>query len=127
MTMTIQPVDDTPILSFESAAALRQWLVTHHAMSGGIWIRIYKANAGCPGVTFPEVLDEGLCFGWSESMRRRGDETSYLQRLGPRRRRGTTSPRNRERAGRLLSEGKMTPAGLEALGMQPRTPVSPEP
>src|SRR3954451_6792498 len=96
------PSTDAPALSFESGAALRQWLETHHATSGGIWVRLYKVRSGRPTVTFLEVLDEGLCFGWSESQRRSWDDESYLQRFGPRRRRGTTSERNRKRAERLI-------------------------
>ena len=109
--MTIAPADATPVLSFESAAALRHWLVQNHTTSEGIWIRLSKALAHRPSVTFLEVLDEGLCFGWSESLRRGGDETSYLQRFSPRRRWGTTSQRNRDRVNRLVSAGKMTAAG----------------
>ncbi len=66
-------------------------------------------------ITFEEALDEGLCFGWSESMRVRGDEKSYLQRFTPRRTKGTTSKRNREHIERLIKEKKMMPSGLRAL------------
>jgi uncharacterized protein YdeI (YjbR/CyaY-like superfamily) len=107
---------DLPILSFDCAADLRRWLELHHATSRGMWLRIYKAGAKIPSVTFLEVLDEGLCFGWSESTRRRGDEHSYLQRFTPRRAAGTASQRNRGRVDRLIREGRMTPAGVAALG-----------
>ena len=124
--MKRQPAADTPILSFESATALRRWLEQNHTTSEGIWIRIYKVSAHQPGVTFPEVLDAGLCFGWSESLRRRGDEMSYLQRFSPRRRTGTTSSRNRERVRQLVRDGKMTPAGLAALAMDATSSAVPE-
>ncbi|MBN2471906.1 MAG: hypothetical protein JXN59_14380 [Anaerolineae bacterium] len=106
-----------PILEFKTADDLRAWLVEHHATSPGIWLRIYRQNSGIESVSFEEVLDQGLCFGWSESMRRKGDEHSYLQRFTPRRTRGTTSKRNLEHAERLIQAGKMTPAGLKALGL----------
>jgi uncharacterized protein YdeI (YjbR/CyaY-like superfamily) len=106
---------DAPILSFENAAALRHWLETNHGTSPGIFVRIYKEDSGIPSVTFEDVLDEGLCFGWSESKRRKGDHMSYLQQFTPRKRRGTTSGRNRRRAERLTEEGRMTRAGLAAL------------
>ena len=116
----MQPTGDTlPVLEFPSAEALRAWLMEHHATSDGIWLRIYKQRSGVPSVTFEEVLDEGLCFGWSESLRRTGDARSYLQRFTPRRTVGTTSKRNREHAARLIAEGRMTPAGLKALGLDP--------
>lgn len=109
--------DSLPILTFDSGAVLRQWLKQNHARSAGIWVRIHKGGAGVPSVTFEEVLEQGICFGWSESMRRRFDDTSYLQRFTPRRTRGTTSTRNRGLADRLIREGQMTAAGIEALGM----------
>jgi uncharacterized protein YdeI (YjbR/CyaY-like superfamily) len=78
-------------------------------------VRVFKKQSGRASVSFNELLDEGLCFGWSESLRRSGDTISYLQRFGPRRRKGTASLRNRRHAERLVKEGRMTPAGLSAL------------
>lgn len=108
--------DGLPILEFVDGPALESWLEEHHGSSPGIWLRIFKQRSGKPSVSFEEVLELGIRFGWSESQRRGLDEVSYLQRFTPRRRRGTASPRNRAIAERLLAEGKMTPAGLEALG-----------
>ena len=87
--------DSLPILAFESGVALRDWIEQNHASSDGMWVRIYKRSAGVPSITFGEVLEHGICFGWSESKRRRFDDTSYLHRFTPRRTRGTTSTRNR--------------------------------
>ena len=109
---------DLPILTFKSAGELRAWLVKNHAISNGIWLQIYKKNSGVESVTFEEVLDEGLCFGWSESKRIKGDETSYLQRFTPRRNKGTTSKRNLKHVERLIAEKRMTSAGLKALGLE---------
>ncbi len=109
--------DSLPILAFESQVALRDWLEQNHASSNGMWVRIYKRGAGVPSVTFEEVLEHGICFGWSESKRRRFDDTSYLQQFTPRRTPGTTSTRNRALADRMIREGRMTAAGIVALGM----------
>lgn len=108
---------ELPIMTFENAASLRQWLAANHGSSKGIYVRLYKKNSGIASVSFEEVLDEGLCFGWSESARLKGDAQSYLQRFTPRRTKGTTSERNRRHAARLIRQGRMTPAGLAALGM----------
>jgi uncharacterized protein YdeI (YjbR/CyaY-like superfamily) len=62
------------------------------------------------------VLDEGLCFGWSESTRRKYDNVSYLQKFTPRNSVGTQSARNLARVQLLIEQGKMTPLGLTALG-----------
>lgn len=81
----------------------------------GVWVRLTKAGSGIRGVTFHDVLEEGLCFGWSESTRHPGDAASYLQRFTPRRVRGTTSARNLRLVARLRADGLMTPAGEAAL------------
>jgi uncharacterized protein YdeI (YjbR/CyaY-like superfamily) len=107
---------ELPIVTFTNRAALRTWLTDHHITSKGVYVRIYKKHSGIKSVTFEEVLDEGLCFGWSENKRLPGDEVSYLQRFTPRTSKGTTSARNIAHAKQLIAEGLMTPAGLEALG-----------
>lgn len=108
--------DELPIVRFEHVAALREWLEANYATSDGIFVRIYKKHSGVTSVSFEDVLDEGLCFGWSESTRLKGDDTSYLQKFTPRKTKGTTSERNRHRASRFMEEGRMTRAGLVALG-----------
>ncbi|HSW99100.1 MAG TPA: hypothetical protein VLF71_04630 [Candidatus Saccharimonadales bacterium] len=103
---------------FTDGATLRTWLLANHAVSPGVWVRVYKAASGHTSVTFEELLDQGLCFGWSESLRHRGDAVSYLQKFTPRRTRGTTSQRNRAHAQKLIASGEMTDAGLRALDMK---------
>jgi uncharacterized protein YdeI (YjbR/CyaY-like superfamily) len=102
---------ELPIVTFTNRAALRTWLTDHHNTSKGVYVRIYKKHSGVKSVTFEEVLDEGLCFGWSENKRLPGDEVSYLQRFTPRTSKGTTSPRNIAHAKQLIAKGLMTPAG----------------
>ncbi len=107
--------DDLPIMSFEDASTLREWLDRNHRESRGLWVRVFNSRARVPSVTFEELLEQGLCFGWSESTRVRGDETFYLQRFTPRRRPGTNSIRNKRIVQRLVAEGMMTESGLRAL------------
>lgn len=114
MTRTM---DDLQVISFADWRALRSWLEVNHDNSPGVWVRIFKRGSSVPSVTFTEVLEQGLCFGWSESKRLRGEGESYLQRFTPRRRKGTGSNRNKELVLRLLADGRMTASGLEALGM----------
>jgi uncharacterized protein YdeI (YjbR/CyaY-like superfamily) len=111
---------DLPIQAFESAIQLRSWLSTNHSTSHGLWVRVFKRGAGVASVTFDELLDEGLCFGWSESMRRKCDSGSYLQKFTPRKTVGTQSERNQARIRSLVQEGRMTPAGLKVLRDQSR-------
>jgi len=111
--------DELPVMSFEDGRSLRAWLDANHRESNGLWVRIFNSRSGRRSVTFEDVLEQGLCFGWSESKRARGDESFYLQRFTPRSRPGTTSDRNRKLVQRLSAEGKMTESGLSALGMAP--------
>jgi uncharacterized protein YdeI (YjbR/CyaY-like superfamily) len=104
-------------MQFEERGLLRRWLEEHHDTSGGILVRIFKKGSGIPSVTFEEVLDEGLCFGWSENKRLPCDDVSYLQRFTPRKATGTTSARNLEHARILIADGLMTKAGLRSLGL----------
>lgn len=109
--------DDLPIMTFEDIHTLRSWLAENHAKSDGIWVHIYSKSSSFRSITFEEVLDEGLCFGWSESMRRKYDQNSYLQRFSPRKTKGTQSKRNLERVRVLIKEGRMTLPGLKVLGI----------
>jgi uncharacterized protein YdeI (YjbR/CyaY-like superfamily) len=108
--------DELPVLSFARREELRAWLEAEHATSLGIWVRLFKKSSGVASITFEDLLDEGLCFGWSESLRRACDQQSYLQKFTPRKTRGTTSARNMAHAEQLIAAGLMTPAGLAALG-----------
>ncbi len=105
-----------PIVAFASLAELHTWLEHNHTSSKGIFVRIYKKASNMSSVSFEDVLEEGLCFGWSESVRLVGDDQSYLQKFTPRLNKGTTSERNRRYATRLIKEGRMQPSGLAALG-----------
>ena len=114
--MSQDSTDGLGIQEFASAADLELWLEAHHATSPGIWVRLYRSRSAQPSVVFEDLLELGLCFGWSESTRRAYDVESYLQRFTPRRTRGTTSERNRRLVVRPEAEGRMRSAGREALG-----------
>ncbi len=106
-----------PVIAFRDGAELHEWLAAHHDLSPGIWVKIAKAGSGVSSVTFGEVLEEGLCFGWSENTRHPEDDTHYLQRFTPRASRGTASERNRRLVATLAEQGRMRPEGYRALGM----------
>jgi len=104
--------DGLPTLPFASAAAWEAWLEDHHAESKGVWIKMAKMDAGIESVRYPEVLDSALCFGWIDGRRDALDERYFLQRFTPRRPRSRWSRINRDKAERLIAEGRMRPAGL---------------
>ena len=115
--MTVPEELDT--ISFASVEQLWAWLDSHHATHPGVWVQIQKANSFVASVSFNDLLEAGIAYGWSESSRRGFDSGSYLQKFTPRRALGTTSDRNLRIAERLESEGRMTPAGRRALGRRP--------
>jgi uncharacterized protein YdeI (YjbR/CyaY-like superfamily) len=106
---------DLPVLAFESAAAWRRWLRSHHTSSAGVWLRFFKKGSGVPTVTYSEAVDEALCFGWIDSQVKRFDEQSYLQRFSPRRRRSLWSKINITRVEKLTAAKRMRAAGLKEV------------
>ena len=104
--------DDEPIVSFASPREWEEWLEANQASSSGVWIKIAKKEAGIESVRYPEVLESALCFGWIDARRRALDERYFLQRFTPRQSRSKWSRINREKAERLIAEGRMRPAGL---------------
>ena len=104
--------DGLPTIFFTSPAEWEEWLEHNHAESGGVWIKMAKKGAGIESVRYPEVLDTALCFGWIDGRREALDERRFLQRFTPRRARSRWSRINREKAERLIADGRMRAAGL---------------
>jgi uncharacterized protein YdeI (YjbR/CyaY-like superfamily) len=102
-------------LQFKTAADFRRWLEKNHADSEGIWLRIFKKNSGRPSLTYPEALDEALCHGWIDGLKKSYDELSWIQRFTRRRPRSGWSKLNTQHVERLVKAGVMTPAGMEAV------------
>lgn len=108
--------DDLEIIAFTTTERLWSWLEHHNAAHPGVWVRLEKANSSVASISFDDLLEAGIAYGWSESTRRAHNSTSYLQKFTPRSSRGTASERNRVIAERLEAEGRMTPAGRRAIG-----------
>lgn len=108
--------EDLEIVAFSTVEQLWSWLEIHHASHPGVWVQLQRAGSAVASISFHDLLEAGIAYGWSESTRRAHDSASYLQKFTPRRTRGTTSERNRTIADRLVAEGLMTPAGRRALG-----------
>jgi len=100
---------------FRSAAAFRSWLARHHASERELLVGFQKVGSGKPSVGYPEALDEALCFGWIDGVRRRRDATSYTIRFTPRKRDSVWSAVNLRHVARLKAEGRMRAAGLKAF------------
>ena|SRR5689334_2816111 len=106
-------MSDTPV-SFKNAAAFRAWLTTHHASADALTVRLVKVRLG-RGLTYAEALDEALCFGWIDGVRRSLDADSYSVRFTRRRPNSIWSRVNIAHVGRLQAEQRMMPAGLAAF------------
>ena len=100
---------------FSTPADFRAWLETHQADEDELLVGYYKKGSGRPSITWPESVDEALCFGWIDGIRRRIDDERYSIRFTPRRPRSIWSAVNIKRARELIEEGRMTPAGLAAF------------
>ena len=100
---------------FSTPAELRAWFEQHHATESELWVGFYKKASGRPSITWPEAVDEALCFGWIDGVRKGIDDVSYANRLTPRTRRSTWSAVNMKRAQELIELGLMHPAGLKAF------------
>jgi uncharacterized protein YdeI (YjbR/CyaY-like superfamily) len=101
-----------PTIELPDRAAWADWLAANHEAAPGAWLKLAKKGALRGTVSQVEALDEAVCFGWIDGQVRRYDEHYYLQRFTPRRPRSKWSAINRERARRLMAEGRMKPAGL---------------
>jgi uncharacterized protein YdeI (YjbR/CyaY-like superfamily) len=100
---------------FATAAEFRAWLEANHADRDELLVGFHKKGSGRPSITWPEAVDEALCFGWIDSVRRSIDEDSYTNRFTPRRARSNWSVVNIRRVRELIDEGRMTPTGLAAF------------
>ena len=100
---------------FPAPADLRAWFAKNAAPGQELLVGFYKTKSGQPSITWPESVDEALCVGWIDGVRKRIDETSYTIRFTPRKPRSNWSAVNIKRVNDLTEQGRMTPAGLIAF------------
>ncbi len=100
---------------FKTAAEFRAWLTRNHDKVQELWLGFYNKRSGRIGITYPEALDEALCFGWIDGVRKSVNETTYVQRFTPRKAQSYWSAVNLRHAERLKKSGRMTEVGLAAL------------
>lgn len=106
------------ITHFKSAADLRRWLAKHHATATELLLGFFKKDSGKGGPTYQEALDELLCFGWIDGVKRRVDDERYTHRVTPRKPDSNWSNLNVAHVARLTAAGKMHPAGLRAYALR---------
>lgn len=93
----------------------RQWLEKHHRSRQSVWLVQYKKKTGVATISWSDAVDEALCFGWIDSIRKSADNDSFIQFFCPRKPRSIWSKINKDKVQRLMDEGLMTPAGYESI------------
>jgi len=109
-------VEITKTLYVTDREEWRQWLSEHHASEPEIWLVYFRKASNKPRISYNEAVEEALCFGWIDSTYKDIDEECFAQRFSPRNPKSPFSPMNKERARRLIEQGRMTRAGLDKLG-----------
>jgi uncharacterized protein YdeI (YjbR/CyaY-like superfamily) len=99
---------------FPTPMDFRIWLKVHHANTRELWVGFYKKGSGKPSITWPEAVDEALCVGWIDGLRKRINEESYKIRFTPRQAASNWSAINIRRVLELVRLGRMRRAGLKA-------------
>jgi uncharacterized protein YdeI (YjbR/CyaY-like superfamily) len=103
---------------FKTPAAFRAWLEKNHDAADELLVGFYKKGSGKPSIDWPQSVDEALCFGWIDGIRRNIDEESYSIRFTPRRKDSHWSAVNVRKMKELTEAGKMTPAGQAAFDLR---------
>lgn len=108
------PISDDKPRFFRNAAEFRKWLEKHHASAKELWVGMYRKDSGKQTMSWKEAVDEALCFGWIDGVRRSVDEISFTNRFTPRKPTSNWSAINLQRVKELTAEGRMRPAGEAA-------------
>jgi uncharacterized protein YdeI (YjbR/CyaY-like superfamily) len=100
---------------FSTPARFRQWLTKNHDRADELWVGYYRKGSGRPSITWPESVDQALCFGWIDGIRKKVDHESYKVRFTPRRAKSIWSAINIARVAVLTGENQMQSAGIAAF------------
>jgi uncharacterized protein YdeI (YjbR/CyaY-like superfamily) len=105
---------------FKSPSEFRAWLETRHASRPEVWVGFYRKGASTSGITYLEAVDEALCFGWIDGIKKRVDEERYMHRFTPRKSDSTWSVVNTKRMKQLIALGRVAPFGLATFEKRDR-------
>ena len=103
---------------FDSQSRFRHWLERNYDKKNELWVGFHKKHSGKKSITYPQALDEALCFGWIDGVKKRVDDTSYTMRFTPRKQKSIWSRVNTKRAQELMAQGRMAPPGLKAFALR---------
>jgi uncharacterized protein YdeI (YjbR/CyaY-like superfamily) len=94
---------------------LRRWLAENHQSKKEIWLIRYKKATKKPSIDYVEAVEEAICFGWIDNIEKSVDAERYATRFSPRRPKSNWTETNKDRARKMIAEGRMTPAGRLTL------------
>jgi uncharacterized protein YdeI (YjbR/CyaY-like superfamily) len=106
------------ILFFETPAQFRNWLKKNHQKKTELYVGFYKKGSGKISITWSQAVDQALCYGWIDSVRKSIDTESYCNRFTPRKATSIWSAINIKKVEELVAQGLMTPAGQKAFDLR---------
>lgn len=106
--------ENLPRVQVASVLELRDWLAKHGRRNGSVWLVTFKKGDSFH-IPYAEIADELLCFGWVDSLPRKLDADRTMLLIAPRKRKSNWSKINKDKAERLIAEGRMRPEGLEVI------------
>lgn len=106
---------ELPVMLFVDQGSWEEWLEQHHDDSPGVRLQIAKKQSGLDSITYDEALEVALCYGWVDSQKEAWDERLWIQRFTKRGKRSIWSKVNKDKAERLIAEGRMKPPGFAAI------------
>jgi uncharacterized protein YdeI (YjbR/CyaY-like superfamily) len=109
------PAKDAVTYYPENSNQWRKWLIKHHFQEDGVWVILYKKQANKPTISWSEAVDEALCFGWIDSIKKTLDAERSIQFFSKRKPKSTWSKINKQKVQKLIEAGKMAPAGFESI------------
>jgi uncharacterized protein YdeI (YjbR/CyaY-like superfamily) len=105
----------SPMLYVTTRDEWRQWLEENHDSEHEVWLIFYKKHTCIPGILYNDAVEEALCYGWIDSIVKRVDDEKFVRKFTPRRKNSRWSQLNKNRARKMIKEGKMTEAGLAKI------------
>lgn len=106
---------------FPTTTDFRAWLEANHASTTELWVGYYRKSTGKTAMTYPQAVEEALCFGWIDGLTYRIDDEIHANRYTPRRKRSSWSAPNIAKVAELNAAGRMRPAGVKAFEERDRS------
>jgi uncharacterized protein YdeI (YjbR/CyaY-like superfamily) len=108
-------MNELPVILFKNKSEFSDWLELNYSLTKGLWLRFAKKNSGIESVSYSEAVEASLCYGWIDGLVKKFDDFTYMQKFTPRRKKSGWSKINKNKALKLIKEGKMKPSGLAAI------------